>query len=391
LRRNRIISDARLAWTVKYILTTEIIQRSLFGYRRIRRTGFLRADIHGRIDMQKVLIAAVMAAVGFSSAALAEGKKIGVSWAQFQEERWKIDEAAMKAAIEAAGNEYISADAQSSAEKQLSDIDALIAQGVDALIINAWDKDAIGPAIEKAAAEGIPVVGYDRLIEDNRTFYLTFDNVGVGRIIAESVFAVAPKGNYAIIKGDPGDPNVGFLRQGMEEVIGAAVASGDIVIVGEANSDGWKPENAQKNMEQILTANNNAVDAVLSQNDGMAGGAAAALAAQGLNVPLGGQDGDLAAINRVARGTQTVSVWKNARDLGKAAGEIASSLADGTALDAIPGASKFSGGEKGVEMNAILLNPTPITKDTLNLAIDAGHISKEAACEGAMEGVAACQ
>jgi D-xylose transport system substrate-binding protein len=372
-------------------LTTEIIQRSLLRYRRIRRTGFLRADIHGRIDMQKVLIAAVMAAVGFSSAALAEGKKIGVSWAQFQEERWKIDEAAMKAAIEAAGNEYISADAQSSAEKQLSDIDALIAQGVDALIINAWDKDAIGPAIEKAAAEGIPVVGYDRLIEDNRTFYLTFDNVGVGRIIAESVFAVAPKGNYAIIKGDPGDPNVGFLRQGMEEVIGAAVASGDIVIVGEANSDGWKPENAQKNMEQILTANNNAVDAVLSQNDGMAGGAAAALAAQGLNVPLGGQDGDLAAINRVARGTQTVSVWKNARDLGKAAGEIASSLADGTALDAIPGASKFSGGEKGVEMNAILLNPTPITKDTLNLAIDAGHISKEAACEGAMEGVAACQ
>jgi D-xylose transport system substrate-binding protein len=225
--------------------------------------------------MRNAILIAVLAVTGFSSAALAEGKKIGVSWAQFQEERWKIDEAAMKAAIEAAGNEYVSADAQSSAEKQLSDVDALIAQGVDALIINAWDKDAIGPAIEKAAAEGIPVVGYDRLIEDDRTFYLTFDNVGVGRIIAESVFAATPKGNYAIIKGDPGDPNVGFLRQGMEEVIGAAVASGDIVIVGEANSDGWKPENAQKNMEQILTANNNAVDAVLAQNDGMAGGAAA--------------------------------------------------------------------------------------------------------------------
>jgi D-xylose transport system substrate-binding protein len=341
--------------------------------------------------MRNAIIAAVLATVGFSTAALAEGKVIGVSWAQFQEERWKIDEAAMKAAIEAAGNTYVSADAQASAEKQLSDIDALIAQGVDALVINAWDKDAIAPAIEKAAAEGIPVLGYDRLIEDNRTFYLTFDNVGVGRIIAESVFAAQPTGNYAIIKGDPGDPNVGFLRQGMEEVIGAAVAAGDITIVGEVNSDGWKPENAQRNMEQILTANNNAVDAVLAQNDGMAGGAAAALAAQGLNVALGGQDGDLAAINRVARGTQTVSVWKDARQLGAAAGTIASQLADGAALDAIEGATKFSGGEKGVEMNAILLDPTPITKDTLNLAIDAGHITKEAACEGAMEGVAACQ
>ena len=341
--------------------------------------------------MRNALILAVIAAAGFSSAALAEGKKIGVSWASFQEERWKIDEAAMKAAIEAAGDEYISADAQSSAEKQLSDIDALIAQGANALIINAWDKDAIGPAIDKAAAEGIPMVGYDRLIEDARTFYLTFDNKGVGRIIAEEVTKVKPDGNFAIILGDPGDPNSAFLREGMEEVIGAAVAAGTIKIVGEANTDGWKPENAQKNMEQILTANNNAVDAVLSENDGMAGGAAAALAAQGLNVPLGGQDGDLAAINRVARGTQTVSVWKDSRQLGKAAGEIASALAGGAALDAVPGASKFNGGAKGVEMNAILLSPTPITKDTLNLAIDAGHITKEAACEGAMEGVAACQ
>ncbi|HSF65638.1 MAG TPA: substrate-binding domain-containing protein [Paracoccaceae bacterium] len=341
--------------------------------------------------MRTAILVAVAATLGFSSAALAQGKTVGVSWGSFQEERWKIDEAAVKAALEAAGNTYISADAESSSAKQLTDIEALIAQGVDALIINAWDKDAIAPAIELAANEGIPVVGYDRLIEDARTFYLTFDNIGVGRIIAESVKAAQPTGNYAIIKGDPGDPNAGFLLQGMMEVIGADVQAGTIKIVGEAHSDGWKPENAQKNMEQILTANNNAVDAVLSQNDGMAGGVVAALAAQGLVIPVGGQDGDLAAINRVARGTQTVSVWKDSRQLGKAAGEIASALAAGAALDSIPGAVKFSGGEKGVEMNAILLDPTPLTKDNLNVAIDAGHISKAQACEGAMAGVKGCE
>ena len=341
--------------------------------------------------MHKAIIAAAIAVVGFNSAALAEGMKIGVSWASFQEERWKIDEAAMVAAIEANGNTYVSADAESSSAKQLTDIESLIAQGVDALIINAWDKDAIGPAIEAAANEGIPVVGYDRLIEDDRTFYLTFDNVGVGRIIAESVMAEVPEGNYAIIKGDPGDPNALFLLQGMMEVIGDAVNAGKITIVGEQFSDGWKPENAQKNMEQILTANNNAVDAVLSENDGMAGGVVAALSAQGLVIPVGGQDGDLAAINRVARGTQTVSVWKDSRDLGAAAGNIASALAAGTALDAIEGAVKFSGGEKGIEMNAILLNPTPLTRANLNVAIDGGHISKEQACEGAIAGVVGCE
>ena len=341
--------------------------------------------------MHKVLLAAVIAATGLSTAAMAEGKKIGVSWASFQEERWKIDEAAMKTAIEAAGDTYVSADAQSSSEKQLSDIDALISQGVNALIINAWDKDAIGPAVDKAAAEGIPVVGYDRLIEDNRTFYLTFDNIGVGKIIATEVMKAKPAGNYAIIKGDPGDPNAGFLLQGMMSVIGDAVKAGTIKIVGESFSDGWKPENAQKNMEQILTANNNAVDAVLSENDGMAGGVVAALTAQGLVIPVGGQDGDLAAINRVARGTQTVSVWKDSRALGKAAGEIAAALAGGAKLDSIAGAVKFSGGAKGVEMNAILLTPTALTKDNLDVAIDGGHITKAQACEGAMAGVKGCE
>ncbi len=341
--------------------------------------------------MRKVLLAAIIAATGLSTAAYAEGKKIGVSWAQFQEERWKIDEAAMKAAIEANGDEYISADAQGSSEKQLNDIDALIAQGVNALIINAWDKDAILPAVDKAAAEGIPVLGYDRLIEDSRAFYLTFDNVGVGKIIAQEVMKAKPDGNYAIIKGDPGDPNANFLRAGMEEVIGEAVKAGTIKIVGEVYTDGWKPDNAQKNMEQILTANNNAIDAVLAENDGMAGGASAALAAQGLTVPLGGQDGDLAAINRVARGLQTVSVWKDSRQLGDAAGKIAGQLADGVAMDKIEGATIFADGEKKVPMNAILMTPTAITKETINLAIDGGHITKEQACEGALADVVACQ
>ncbi|MBS0563592.1 MAG: D-xylose ABC transporter substrate-binding protein [Proteobacteria bacterium] len=341
--------------------------------------------------MHKTVLAAVIAVVGFSSAALANGKVIGVSWSNFQEERWKTDEAAMKAAIEAAGDTYISADAQLSAEKQLSDVESLITQGANALIILSVDKDAIGPAVDKAAGEGIPVVGYDRLIEDSRAFYLTFDNKKVGSIIAEKVSAVKPEGNYAIIKGDKGDPNVGFLLEGMMEVLKPSIDAGKIKIVGEAFTDGWKPDNAQKNMEQILTANNNAVDAVLAENDGMAGGAIAALSAQGMNVPIGGQDGDLAALNRVARGTQTVSVWKDSRALGKKAAEIAAALAEGTAMDKIDGAVKWKGGAKGVEMNAVFLDPTPITKDNLEVVIDAGHITKAQACEGAMADVAACK
>ena len=145
---------------------------------------------------------------------------------------------------------------------------------------------------------------------------------------AEAIFAAVPTGNYVIIKGNQADANADFLREGMEEVIGDAVAAGDIEIVGETYTDNWDPAIAQTQMEQFLTAENNEIDAVLSENDGMAGGVIAALEAQGLagQVPVSGQDGDLAALNRVALGTQTVDVWKDARVLGTAAGEAAVAL-----------------------------------------------------------------
>ncbi len=341
--------------------------------------------------MRKIVFAVALAAMGLSSAAFAEGKKIGVSWSNFQEPRWKFDAAAMRSAIHRDGNEYVTANAEASAQKQLDDIKTMIDEGIDVLVILPVDRDAITPALDWAEAAGIPVISYDRLIEDERVFYITFDNIGVGRLIASIIRQEQPEGRYVILKGDPADANVGFLRQGMEEVIGAAVAGGSITIVGEANADGWSPDSARVAMEQILVDAGNDVDAVLAQNDGIAGAAIEALTAQGISVPVGGQDGDPLAINRVARGTQTVSVWKNNRELARETGKIAGLLAEGMPMDRVPKVISFTGGDKGLTFNAILLAPTPITKDNLNLVIEAGHITKKDACEGAAPGVVGCE
>lgn len=111
---------------------------------------------------------------------------------------------------------------------------------------------------------------------------------------------------------------------------------------------------AQKNIGQILTETDNGVDAVVASNDGTAGGVVAALTAQGITgIPVSGQDGDMAALNRVALGTQTVSVWKDSRALGKAAGEIAVALASGTAMDGIEGLAVFFAGWRGTELGAL--------------------------------------
>ncbi|WP_337269066.1 D-xylose ABC transporter substrate-binding protein [Oryzifoliimicrobium ureilyticus] len=330
------------------------------------------------------LMAGAAVLVSLHTVAMAKDMVVGVSWSNFQEERWKTDEAAIKKALEAKGAKYISADAQSSASKQLTDIESLISQGANAIIVLAQDSSAIAPAIEKAADEGIPVVGYDRLIENKDAFYITFDNKEVGRMQAEGVYKVKPEGNYVFIKGSSSDPNADFLFAGQMEVLKKAMDAGKIKNVGEAYTDGWLPENAQRNMEQFLTANNNKVDAVVASNDGTAGGAIAALDAQGLagSVPVSGQDADKAALNRIALGTQTVSIWKDSRELGKRAAEIALDLAKGTTMDKIKGVTTFDGGPKHVKMQSVFLKPIAITKDNLDVVIKAGWISKAEACQG---------
>ena len=342
------------------------------------------------------------AAPGGSGAA-ATGCKVGVSWNNYSQERWKkADEPAMQAAIAAGGGSYIRADANDKAEQQLTDIDSLINQGAKVLIVLAKDDKGILPAIAKAKTAGIPVIAYDRLIEDESTFYITFNNKQVGTLMAQSLLKVKPSGNYAIILGAETDPNSAFLRSGMTEAgipkNGETNAAG-VKVVFEKNTENWDTTNAKNNMEAALNANQNKIDAVLSENDSMATGVVQALSAVGLKIPVSGQDGDTAALNRVALGTQTVSVWKNAFALGKTAGSVAVQLCAKTAMNAIKAPSDLPAAAApasltatafptpgGKTVQSIILTPTAITKDNVKDTIDAGWATKDAVCAGVTAG-----
>jgi D-xylose transport system substrate-binding protein len=335
--------------------------------------------------------ALVMSAVvsGCSSSSASKACKVGVSWNNYQEERWaKWDEPAIKKALDAKGCSYISNDAKSSSDAQLSNVDALINQGAQVVIILAQDGTAIKPAVKKALDAGIPVIAYDRLIEDPGAFYITFDNVLVGKMQAEALLKVKNSGNFVVIKGNKADANADFLRQGMVEAGVPPVdqSTDTLKNVGETYTDNWDPANAQNEMAQFLTKNNNKIDIAFVENDGMAGGVIAALQSQGLagQVPVSGQDGDAAALNRVALGTQTVDVWKDARLLGEAAGTAAAELAQGTALKDITtpeGNSKIFDTPGGNKVNSILITPEAITKDNLKDVLDANWIDKATLCK----------
>jgi D-xylose transport system substrate-binding protein len=342
-----------------------------------------------------------------SSAAAGGDCTVGVSWNNFQQPRWAaFDKPGIQSTVEAAGGKYIDADANLSNEQQATDIDSLISQGAKVLIVLAQDTKAVLPAIAKAADAGVPVIAYDRLIEDPSALYITFDNVGVGKAEADAIIKKVPKGNYVLIKGDPGDPNAStFLPQGWDEAgLKDKVASGDIKILNGPDgtfTDAWKTETAQKNMEAIIdkaVADGTQIDAILAENDSTALGVVGALTAKSYGFPpLSGQDGDAANLNNVALGKQYVDVWKNAEQLGKTAGAAALALCAGgdmaslTLQDGLidPSVAPAAGltaqpftTPGGNTVNSFILQPTPLTAENLNLPVDAGVITKEDLCKG---------
>lgn len=319
----------------------------------------------------------------------AGGKRVCVSWRHFQEERWRIDEAGIKSVLEPAGYTYVSADAQGDPQKQMTDVDSLLSTKCDAAIILAQDSKAIIPAVAQAKAAGVPIIAYDVPIDSSDVTFISFDNVAVGRLMAEAMVKVKDSGNWALIEGDATMTIINLFRDGQMQVLKPLIDKGQIKVVAKQNIENWKPDLAQAAMEQILTQQNNKVDAVLAMNDGMSTGVAAALSAQKmLGIPLSGQDGDKAVLNRIAKGQQTVTVWKNSYMLGQAAAKAAVEMAEGKPTT---GSKPFKT-ESGTMQPSILLDPIAITKDNLNLVVDAKWIAKAELCNGVTDNPpAACK
>jgi D-xylose transport system substrate-binding protein len=344
---------------------------------------------------------------------------VAVSWNNFEQPRWNAtDKPNIQSTVEDAGATYIEADAANSNEQQLTDVSNLISQGANVLVLLAQDQNAILPAVQEAADNGVPVIAYDRLTEDPSVLYITFDNIGVGEAEAAAILEEVPEGNYVLIKGDPGDPNAStFLPQGWEDAgLKDKIDSGEITVLngpeagaGEWPEDygtyttEWDTQTAQENMEAIIDDANSSgdqIDAIVAENDSTALGVVAALEGKNYGFPpLSGQDGDPGNLNNLALGKQFVDVWKNSNELGKAAGQAALQLCDGTAVEDITievdeSVAPLDGNSPtdfetpgGNTVKSLILQPTPLRAEDLGQVFDAGwYVTKDEICEGVAEG-----
>jgi D-xylose transport system substrate-binding protein len=276
--------------------------------------------------------------------AASSGKiKIGLSFSDFATERWPVENAQMTQLLQKDGYEVISQEADHDVKLQSDQIDNMVAQGIKGLIVIAEDGDAAVTPVEKAVAAGVKVISYDRLIKTSKiSAYLSFDNTEVGRAEADGVVkALGLPGNTKWTKdnpvkmvlsgGSPTDNNAILVRNGQMEVLKPFIDQGIVKVVADQWVENWDATKAEGMMENILTAQQNKVDAVVASNDGTALGELQAMKAQGLwgNVPISGQDATADGCNSIVLGGQTVSVFKDTRLLAPQAVSMIESLVKG--------------------------------------------------------------
>lgn len=320
-----------------------------------------------------ILAAAV--ALPMAAQASAEKPVVGFSIDDLRVERWARDRDYFIEAAKGLGAEVIVTSADANEQKQVNQVENLIAQKVDAIAIVPMNSQVFGEVIDEAHKAGIKIVSYDRLILNaDEDAYISFDNERVGFLQAEAVLKAVPEGNYYMLGGSPTDNNAKLLRAGQEKAIQAAVDAGKVKVIGSQWVKEWSPTEALAIMENALTAANNKIDAVVASNDGTAGGAIQALAAQGLagKVAISGQDADLAAIKRVIDGTQTVTVYKPLQLIASEAAKLSVALVKGEKVEFN---AKLDNGKKPVD--SVLLTPIPLTKENVMKVVEDGFYTKE--------------
>jgi len=290
--------------------------------------------------------------------------KIGFAMDTLKEERWQRDKDAFEAHCKKLNADCVVTVADNKADKQANDVDNLLTQGIDVLVIAPHDATQAASMVDKAKAQSVPVISYDRLINSDKIdAYISHQVPVIGKKIAEYAIQKVPKGNYVIVNGSSKDNNAVIMNKEYTTLLKSLIDKGDIKIVAENFIDDWKPELALNFAENALTQNNDDIQAFIVSNDGMAGGVISALAKRGLagKVLVTGQDAGLEALQNIAEGKQSMTVYKPIIPLANAAVEAAVKLAKKEKLDTKP----FMNDVLKKEVPSILLEVTSVDKANL--------------------------
>ncbi len=338
-----------------------------------------------------------------------ETKKVGLSMPTQSLERWNRDGSYLDEQFKSAGYETILTYSDNDTNRQVNDIQNMIAEGVDLLVISAIDGEALNTVMNEAGEAGIPVIAYDRLImNDNASYYVSFDNYTVGTLQGQYIVDTLDLDNAAgpfnieLTAGDPADNNAGYFFNGAMDVLKPYIDSGKLVVVsGQTDFDtvataGWDSQTAMERAQNILAsyyADGTQVDVWLCSNDSTALGVSQAIQSDyaGSNQPIiTGQDGDEANLKNLVDGLQSMTVYKAVANEAVVTLDLGKAILSGATVDA--NLITDSGWEfecsydtesyntsDGHNCPSFLLVPDVVTKDNMvEKLVDTGYYTQDA-------------
>ena len=301
--------------------------------------------------------------------------RIGFSMDTLKEERWQRDKRLVEQRAKDVGAVLDVQVANGDDAVQTKQADNMLTKGVDVLIVAPHNGEIAASIVEAAHRKGVPVISYDRLIRDSDVdLYLSHQVERIGEMQADYALKHVPKGNYVLIGGSPTDYNALLLRKGQMNILKPAIARGDVKIISEQFAREWKAEEALRITEDALTRTGNKIHAIVASNDGTAGGAISALDAAGLagKVLVTGQDAQKDAMQRIVKGTQTMTVYKPIQPLAFGAVDAAIKLAR---KEPVETRDKINNGKKDVP--SILIAPIVVDKSNVDITIKDGYHTRE--------------
>jgi D-xylose transport system substrate-binding protein len=289
--------------------------------------------------------------------------RIGLSMDTLKEERWQHDRDLFVERARELGAEVLVQSADGDDKVQTQQAENLLTQGVNVLVVIPHNGEIAASIVDASHRQNVPVVSYDRLIRNSEPdLYVSFDNEKVGELQARYLLEHAPKGNYLLIGGAPTDNNATLFRKGQMNILKPAIDRGDIKVVADQWARDWLASEALRHTENALTQANNNVVAVVASNDGTAGGVIQALEEQKLGgkVLVSGQDADLAALQRIIAGTQSMTVYKPVAQLARRAAEASVALAR---HEKVQSTSAVNNGK--LDVPSVLLEPIVVDKTNI--------------------------
>jgi len=298
--------------------------------------------------------------------------KIGLLVHSFETQRWQNDQKYFVDAVKQLGGVALVKVADNNANKQLEQARELINEGIQVLVVIPVNQSTAASIVNMAHEKDIPVIAYDRLINNCRLdYYVSTDNIRVGEIQAEFISKIKPRGNYALLGGPPNDNNSRMIYIGQMNILQPFIERGEIKVAFRQFANSWTADEGYRLAKTSLDSTSNKLDAIICGNDAIAIGAIKALKERGLEgkVAVAGQDADLPNIQQIIKGNQSMTVLKRIKTMASTAAELAMHLAKKETIN--PYLTTISNGDR--------LVPSYLVDA---VAVNEGNIEMTVAAEG---------